>query len=324
MDVVELALASDERYFCGLFETACSMAMHASREVTLNFHVLDAGVREEDKRMVERKALEYHPSVSFEWIPVEQKMFEGLPKWNGGYMVYTRLLLPQLLRDIDWCIYCDCDFTWMRDVAELWRERDDRCAVIGTVDGTKYTLDIEEKWFGEHGFPIDRAKYFCAGLTFFNLKMFREEGLAKRCFDLLQLHPPYNDQSVLNIVAFGKAKLVPQIWQRFPEVVTQEELNRGVVVHHAGEVPWTRMRGVMMLSDTRLVWHRMNAKLRGISIWKSLRLHYPAWEIVFRRLLVYVVRCPGIRHMMEFVATAGGHPGVYEFLRIRARRLKVA
>lgn len=322
--IVEIGLAANGPYFCGLLGTACSMAIHANKEYTLRFHVLDAGIAAEDKAYITNKIAEFHPRCVFEWIPVEEKMFEGLPKWNGGYMVYTRLLLPQLLKDIDWCIYCDCDFTWMRDVAELWEMRDDKYALVGTKDGASWTLDIEEKWFKENGYPIDREKYFCAGLTFFNLKKFRDEGIDKKCFEILQKHPPYNDQSVLNITCFGRTKLVPQVWQRFTEVVTQEEINEGVVIHHAGEVPWKKMKGALsMLSDTMLIWHTMNAKIRGITTWASLRTYFSLWEIVYHRALVYICRCPGIRILLKYVLKVIHHPGVWRIMEIRSKRLNV-
>lgn len=321
---VEIGLAANGPYFCGLLETACSMAMHANKEYALRFHVLDAGIAEEDKSYVTAKIAEFHPHCVFEWIPVEEKMFEGLPKWNGGYMVYTRLLLPQLLKDIDWCIYCDCDFTWMRDIAELWELREDQYSLISVKDGTKYMLDEEEEWFVKHGFSIDRERYFCAGLTFFNLKKFREEEIDKKCFELLQLHPPYNDQSVLNILCHDSTKLVPQIWQRLTEAVTADEYENGVVIHHAGEVPWKKMpRVISLLSDTRLIWHKMNAKIRGISTWASLRTYFSVGEILYHRALVYIIRCPGIRQVLKWGLCAINHPGVWNLLDIRSRKVSI-
>lgn len=320
--MVEIALAADGGYFPGLFVTACSIAEHAAKDVALRFHVLDAGVREEDKRLIERKTLELHPAVAFEWIPVDQKMFEGLPKWNGGYMVYTRLLLPRLLKDVDWCIYCDCDFLWLKDVAELWSERDDQYAMLGTRDGAGWTLDIEGKWFAEHGFAFDRDDYFCAGLTFFNLKKFRDEGIDKKCFEILQLHPPFNDQSVLNITCLGRVKLVPQTWQRFTEVVTQEEVERGVVIHHAGQVPWTKMHWSQQLDDCRLLWHRHHAKYRGISTWRSLRMFYSPARLIAARAITWLFRCPVLTQAMELVAKLGRHPGVYSYQKMRAKRVR--
>lgn len=323
MKIIEIGLAANGPYFCGLLVTACSMAMHANKEYTLRFHVLDAGIAAEDKAYVAKKIAEFHPHCVFDWIPVEEKVFEGLPKWNGGYMVYTRLLLPQLLKDIDWCIYCDCDFTWMRDVAELWEMRDDKYAVLSTRDGTGWTLDCEEKWFKAHGFALSREDYFCAGLTFFNLKMFRNEGIDKRCLELLQLHPPFNDQSVLNITCYGRSKLVSSCWQRFTELVSQQELNEGVVIHHAGEVPWTKIRGVVPFSDTRRLWHVMNARLRGISVRESICQYFSKKEYFVHRALFWLLRFRPVAVLLKLLMHAIHHPGVYLFLAVRSRRLRL-
>lgn len=321
MEQIEVALAANQNYVPGLHVTACSIAQYCNPGCALRFNVLDANIDDSAKAIVEAKVLELHPNSFFRWIPVEEQMFAGLPKWNGGYMVYTRLLLPKLLADVDWCVYCDCDFTWMRDISELWDERDDRFAMVGTRDGANWTLNIEEKWFSENGFCFDRNDYFCAGLTFFNLKKFRDEGIDKKCFELLKLHPPFNDQSVLNITCLGRVKLVSQIWQRFSEVVTREELGEGVVLHHAGQVPWTRMQWSQQLDDCRLLWHRKHAFYRGISQWQSLRMFYPVTNIILHRALVWVFRCPVLTHILLLLAILGRHPGVYRYQKMRSRKL---
>jgi len=321
LERIDIALASDAGYFCGLYVTACSIARYASKNCKLRFHVLDAGVKETDKTTVERNILRFHEDVNFEWIPVSPEMFEGLPKWNGGYMVYTRLLLPRLLPCVDWCIYCDCDFTWMADVAELWRERDDQFAILSTADGTKYTLDVEEEWFKSHNFDIDREKYFCAGLTFFNLRCFRETKLDQRCLELLQLHPPFNDQSVLNITCLGKTKLVNAKWQRFTEVITQEDLDFGCVVHHAGEVPWSKIKSIQAFSDTRLIWHRMNACLNNMTMMQSVRRFFSLWYYIRYRAIAYVFRTPILSWAIKCIACLCGCTGAYAYQMTRARRL---
>ena len=324
MDQIEIALAANQGYVSGLCVTACSIAEQCDTSYRLRFNVLDSEISDESKRFVEGKVLDLHANSVFRWIPVNEQMFVGLPKWNGGYMVYTRLLLPQLLRDIDWCIYCDCDFTWMRDVSELWEMRDDKFAMLGTRDGADWTLDIEEKWFSEHGFAFNRNDYFCAGLTFFNLKKFREEGIDKKCLELLQLHPPYNDQSVLNITCLGQVKLVSQVWQQFTERLTREDVQAGVVIHHAGDVPWKKRkggRGIEFISDAKLLWHRANARFLGISTWRSLRKTFSPSEIFRKRLAVHLFRLPGVLLLARAVLWALKHPGVYTCIEMRVRRV---
>ena len=325
METIEIALAANESYVCGLFVTACSIAERCDRGCALRFNVLDSEIPAESKAMVEAKVAELHPHASFRWIPVNEQMFVGLQKWNGGYMVYTRLLLPKLLSDCDWVIYCDCDFLWLRDVAELWRERDERYGVISTVDGSSDILNGDAPWFRKNGFPFDLKTYFCAGLTFFNLKMFRENGWQERCLDLLQLHPPYNDQSVLNVVTDGVKKLLPKSsWQCFALELTKEAVERGVVIHHAGAIPWKRTSWILNpLTDATMLWHRANAKFRGISVWRSLRTWFPVWYILWHRGIYWVAQVPGVKWGLKTLCAMMGHHGVWRLFEANTRRLGV-
>ena len=323
MGKIEISLAADQGYFSGLFVTACSIAEHASEEVELRFNILDGGICAADCAYLEERVRHFHAKSAFRWLPVNEEMFARYPKWNGNRMAYARLILPSALEDVDWIVYCDVDFLWMRDVAELWAEREDGLALIGTKDGTKGTLDREETWFAKYGYPFDREKYFCSGLCFMNLKVFREKDLIAKCQEVMSHKDiQYPDQAALNVATWGIAKLVPQVWQRFTEVVTQEELDGGVVIHYAGQVPWTKMSWSQQLDDCRLIWHRHHARYRGISLWRSLRMFYSPARIVSARALTWLFRCPVLTQLMAFVARLGGHPGVYSYQKMRARRMR--
>ncbi|MDP6352317.1 MAG: glycosyltransferase [Alphaproteobacteria bacterium] len=43
---------------------------------------------------------------------------------------YTRFLVPTVAGFEDWALFCDSDFLWLGDVAELWALRDPRYAVM--------------------------------------------------------------------------------------------------------------------------------------------------------------------------------------------------
>ena len=322
-ECVEIALAADQGYFCGLFVTACSIAEHADKSVVLRFHILDGGICDRDWQYLQDRVRTLHPESSFNRLPVDEAMFANYPAWNGNRMAYARLILPDALPEVEWVVYCDVDFTWMRDIAELWREREEGLAFIGTKDGAEWTLDREEQWFAKQGYPFDREKYFCSGLCFMNLKVFRDDRLISKCQEVMA-RPGINfpDQAALNVATWGRTKLVPQVWQRFTEVVTQEEIDGGVVIHHAGEVPWKPMKGIAYLSDTRLIWHRMNARYRGISLWRSLRMWFSPGRIVWHRFLAVAPRCPAMRTLIKLGLRLIGHPGVFKFMAIRSRRLR--
>ncbi len=70
---------------------------------------------------------------------------------------YTRFLVPSLAEFEGWALFCDCDFLWLGDVAELWALRDPRYAVMCVqhdhrppestkMDGRAQTLYPRKNW----------------------------------------------------------------------------------------------------------------------------------------------------------------------------------
>ena len=326
MERIEIALASDQGYFCGLIVTACSIAKSCkSADDVLSFTILDGGIKDADFALLEAKVRGYHAKSEFRRISVNDETFKDCPIWNGNRMTYARLMLPYLLKDVDYCIYCDVDFLWMRDIAELWRERRPDIALISTMDGNLDTLKVDGDWLKAHNLPFDPASYFCAGLTFFNLKMFREAGMAARCFELLKLTPPFNDQTVMYVATYGKQKLVEKRkWQVFTYELTQSILDAGCVVHHAGEIPWKVYTSPLSIfSDAKMLWLRFYAEIYGISTWAAVRRFHPAGSFIYHRALYWFLRTPGIRQLIRFALIAAHKPGAWKMFEARSRGLKI-
>lgn len=325
IETIEIALAADGGYFCGLFVTACSIAEHADADVELSYNILDGGIAGNDWMLLEKKILELHPKSRLRRIAVDEALFASYPKWNGNRMAYARLILPAAMKDQDWVIYCDCDFLWMRDIAELWDERDDERWLIGTPDQTPWAMALERDWFAQNGFPFDEGKYFCSGLCMFNLKEFREQDLITRCQEVMSLpgiHFP--DQAALNVVAWGHVKLLLKSrWQCFTRELTAEDLAAGTVIHYAGEIPWKFVKGIQILSDSMLIWHQFNAKYRGVSLWRSLRMYFGIFELVWHRGLCWLFRTPLLKEALRFILAKIGHQGVYNMFAMRARKFHV-
>ena len=323
---IEIALASDDGYFCGLFVTACSIAESATVQTRLVFNILDGGITPEHWALLERRVKELHAESAFRRLPVDEQLFAEYPAWHGNKMAYARLMLPTALPGVDWIVYCDVDFLWMRDIAELWAERDDSLAFIGVQDLHLPTRLSEKAWFEARGYPFDLDNYFCSGLCFMNLKAFREEGLVGRIKEVLDKHKDIQcpDQAALNIVTWGRRRLVDGRWQRFTERLTRADVLAGVVIHHAGDVPWKKRkggRGIEFISDAKLLWHRANARFLGISTWRSLRKTFSPSEIFRKRLAVHLFRLPGVLLLARAVLWALKHPGVYTCIEMRVRRV---
>jgi len=284
--VIHVALASNECYLPGLEVTMATMAVRAVPGVRLCFHVLDGGI--EDSRFEEFagrvRRLRQDCAIMRHRLDDER----GFRDVFGKRMAYKRLLLPEILHDLEFALYCDVDFLWLEDVSGLWEQRDSRLLLQATHDKAPETMEGERRWFTAHGIPFDGEQYFSTGLMLMNLRKFREDNVAPKVFSFLEGHPDVNlaDQSALNAVVPKKeVGFLASRWQVFSrDVCFTRDSDGPVAVHYAGEIPWLRRANVDMLTDMVLFWHRVNATLRGISLWRALRLHFGACEIIVRRM----------------------------------------
>jgi len=324
MDTIEIALAANEPYFCGMLVTACSIAKFARNDCRLSFTILDGGIGVANRNFLEERLEHFHPETDVRYLEVNDDLFAAYPDWHGNKMAYARLMLPTALPDVDWIVYCDVDFLWLRDVAELWAERDEHIAFIGVQDLSELTRKSEKVWFENRGYPFDMDNYFCSGLCFMNLKAFREEHLVDRIMDVLDKHKDiqFPDQAALNIVTWGRRKLVDGCWQRFARNLTQEDLDSGVVIHHAGAIPWKReSHRINPLSDVILLWHQCNAEFRQLSVWRSLRMWFGPTYILWHRGLFWLLQVGALRRVVKSLCRCSGHRDVWLGLEWNSRRL---
>lgn len=332
--MIDIALASDANYACGLLVTAVSIARHASPSAMLRFNVLDGGMTDAIWENLTEHVRTVHAASQFRRFKVDDACFAAYPAWSGtGRMTYARLLLPQVISDADFVVYCDVDFLWMADIAELWRSCDPRIIVQSTCEGKEPTRRLEEPWFAVHGLDYSFERYFCAGLVLFNLKLCRELRVFEKVLAFLDAHPDVQvvDQTALNAVLGGEplgedvmnARLLPSRWQLFSGDVTDESLAVGCVIHYAGTAPWRLAHRRVLLSDALLLWHRENGRIRGCGVWASLRSFFPIHRIVVRRCLFLLFATRGVRSLVWPLLRLSGHAACAETFRRECRRLRV-
>lgn len=318
MEKIEIALASENNYFCGLLITAASIAHFADSDVTLSFTILDNGITDSNYLQLERTLLSQHKHCILNRIKISEQDFSGLPLWHGNRTTWARLLLPKLLSaEVKHIIYSDVDFLWIADIAELWSKKDNVIPFISTKDLNSTIKKGEDNWYKARNIEVDMENYFCAGLSFFNLSYFRENDTAQKAIDFALQHPDVGspDQTSLNAVLTGRHKIIDQQWQRFSRDSPVETLLAPMALHYAGDVPWKISKRSRMITDVQLLWFRFNASIRKITLWQSLRLHYSAIEIIIYRLLFKLIMgTPPLRWGFNRFLSLTGRWGFYERL----------
>ena len=310
MERIELALASDNGAYCGLLVAACTAASCADKDAELVFHILDGGIDDDDFSFLEKCLSKCHANARVDRIRVSQDAFAGFPSFHGSKMTYARLLLPRILSDVKRVIYFDTDFYWRADVVELWNESVDVVSLAATPDQYPHGVANERRWFGRNGVPFPEGRYFCAGICVINLDRWRADAIMDRSLEFLRSHPTVEcaDQTVLNaILPTGDVRLLPVRWGRFVRPMTPAEFKVPMALHFASDAPWNTSRATKMMTDAQLLWFKMNAELRAITLWQSLRLHYSPFEIVrYRLTYLLVMRLPPVRWLFHlFMARTG-------------------
>ena len=321
METIDIALASDHNYFCGLLVTAVSMARHASRNVRLRFDILDGGLTDEDWMILRQKIEVEHPNTDLRKFPIDESRFSAFPSWNSGSrMIYARLEIAALIHDAEFVLHCDVDFLWTADVAELWALREPRFVLQGHPDGWESTLAREAAWFARQNAPFDFSRYICAGLMLINLPAYRQKNVAGEVISFLERHPdaPYAEQTALNALV-RDIGLLPRKWHRFSRDMKRDELKGAWAIHFAGDLPWICHWRAQPLNDAVVLWHRFHGRLMGVGAWESLRCFFSAREIIFRRTLFGIVNSRLLRKPFFAFLRLIGHDGCVPYYQEQRR-----
>ena len=321
---VEVALPSDQNYVNGLIVTAASMAAYADKSIVLSFNILDGGIKDDTFDAFAQLIQRIHSKVEFRRFPVSEMEFADLPAWSGSRMTYARLMLAKLLPHAEFVIYCDTDFLWLRDVAELWKCRDSQY-VLQSVKDMDDTVQKEACWFRKNDLPFNSEKYVCCGLSMYNLERIRKMNVIPCILDFMRSHSgiQFPDQTAMNATQSQNIGLLSDHWQKYSRFLTDRDVVDGCVVHYAGDIPWKLTGTTSPLSDAMLLWHAVHAKVREMSVWGSLVMFFSVRKIVMARLSYLMSITPVMRSVYFWLLKILGHSICAAKLKMRNRRFSI-
>ena len=130
-------------------------------------------------------------------------IFSECAKWRGYTVHYFRLLLPELLPNINKIIYLDGDSLVFTDLAEMYNLPMDDNYILGFPD-------ILSKYLREKG--INSTIYINSGTLLLDLKKIRDEKISDKSLTLLfkkYRNVTFGDQDIINIGYRPKIGLLP-------------------------------------------------------------------------------------------------------------------
>lgn len=310
-DLIHVTLASDSNYFEGLLTTTWSIARNCSRPANLVFHILDDGIPDDSFAFLKERIAHFGSSID-RIIVDQQSNFESFRPYHGtGRMTYARLLLPDLLPNVNQIIYTDVDIIWIADIAELWESLNPSAIIHCTP--SNHTIKAELDWFSSYNLKFEYGKRFCAGMIVMNLAKFRKESLHIKMLDAIAAsdgNVPCCDETVLNAFTFWRADrmyLDPR-WQHMSFGRTTPLEANGFTLHFGTDAPWQSIHKYHhLLTDQHIIWHRFHAEARQISVWQSMRMPNGVLDIIFCRALFLAARyCGPVRGLLRLALTLTG------------------
>lgn len=239
--IMDIALANDEYYFVGLWNTVLSLLASTPDASRLRINIIDTGISDESwNRLAD--AIAKHPAPpTLVRIVFPRERLEGLNvPGPRSPLVYARLFLPEIL-DCERVLYLDSDLLVFKNVLEL--EDVDlsghACAAVINEDAGTLDFDLSKKEYTS--LQLDpKAKYFNAGLLYMNLTFWRANNYTSKCLSFLQNHQfRLADQSALNAVMSGEILPIAKQWNRLVSHISASELTTpNFVIHYTSHKPW--------------------------------------------------------------------------------------
>ena len=178
----------------------------------LHIYMIDNHISYTNKERFQKLVSEYGREITFIPKPDLEKE-TGVTIETGRWNISTffRLFLCTILpKDIDRCIYLDCDTVVRHSLKELW-ETDLGSCIVAAVDDCR-----SDRYKTELGLPED-STYTNNGVLLIDLAGWREHEVEKDFFDFIVKHNgdiTYVDQGVLNGV-LAKQNLVKPIHTKY-------------------------------------------------------------------------------------------------------------
>lgn len=296
-NTIAVVCGADDNYAMPLAVMARSILAELDRSQTLLLFIIDGGIKKHNKQKI-LKSLDL-TRCSVEWLEPPSDLLKNL-KLTKYFSVamYYRLLIPELLPQLDRAIYLDCDLLVTVDLKKLWdTDLEDNYLLAAADTGFHYAasglLDCRK-----FSIPPD-WKYFNSGVLVLNLKKWRADEIGPKIIQFIDQHPEdmrLPDQDGLNIVLAGQWGELNPRWNQTPCIYKypswsdspfdQETYNNVIsdpwIVHFAsGFKPWNAYN--LKKEQKELFYYYLD-----MTAWKGWRftllkaIYTKLWRIAFK------------------------------------------
>ena len=281
MSSINVCLSCDDNYSKYASVVMASILDNSDENENINFYILDGKISEENKQKM--NALQSIKSCNINFIEVDESKLEIYKQINTHKYItlptYYRLILSELIPNVDKIIYLDCDMVVNSSLKELFNTDLEDNIIGGVLDAR---VKHKKKW--------KKSKYINAGMVVFDLKKIRNENIEKEFVDYTKNNIDNietGDQDIINYTLENKIKILPDEWnvQVSGFASRTSFTKKPKIIHYIGcDKPWIFASNVYFkelyfkylqltpwaLSDEeKKYWYTENKKASTIKFWKK-------------------------------------------------------
>lgn len=137
--------------------------------------------------------------------PIEQYKFNGI-KDRITPAAYFRIHLPEILKDLDKCLYIDADTLIFKSLEPLYN------IDVDYIGGCE---ELDNVWIKRQKDQLNISKYINSGMLLMNLKNLRSDNFTNKCISEIpniKCYPWFHDQTVINKVYNDKITILDRTY----------------------------------------------------------------------------------------------------------------
>ena len=225
--IINICYSSDKNYAKYLSLSLASVLTSKTPEDIIHFYILDGGIGKKDKEKI--LSLKNIADCRISFVSVDTDKFNSCPMHNSKRLTisaYYRLVISDLLPEVEKIIYLDCDMEIKHSLCELFN-----------TDISQYPLAMVDDVASEkHKKRLNLDEYFNSGMLLMNLNYLRKINFTHKIFDWINVHQDelkLHDQDVLNLYFAGKIKKLDEIWNfQCKELTSVKTLPNACIIHY--------------------------------------------------------------------------------------------
>ena len=198
-NIIPIAFSADNNYIYPLIVLLTSILFNSEKSTNYRFYIMiPYSFYSKNKRKILYLSRKY-TNCKIKFYNLGKKYLNWSHKKHYSQTVYYRLLLPNLIKDLDKIIYLDCDTIVHKDLREF------------------YNLKMKDKYY--MGFPAHEISYLVingtrnfinSGVILINLKQLRKINAPKMYEDYYKIHgTKKEDEYLINIIFYDKISFLP-------------------------------------------------------------------------------------------------------------------